>query len=107
MILVHLINYLSLQVVNQTNLNVQLKNHLNPKVFGCATFVHLFHTQKFDMRVLRCMFVGYFSSYKGYKCYHPISKKFYVSRDITSHEQELYCINHVKDLVLLGREHVT
>ncbi|CAJ2640143.1 unnamed protein product [Trifolium pratense] len=32
----------------------------------------------------------YSSTQKGYKCYHPPSNKFFVSRDVTFHEQESY-----------------
>ncbi|RDX90893.1 hypothetical protein CR513_27200, partial [Mucuna pruriens] len=35
-------------------------------------------------------FVGYSSTQKGYRCYHPPSKKFLVSRDITFHEDKAY-----------------
>ncbi|ESW06354.1 hypothetical protein PHAVU_010G041100, partial [Phaseolus vulgaris] len=31
---------------------------------------------KFDLRALKCVFVGYSSTQKGYKCYHLPSKKF-------------------------------
>ncbi|KAI5429937.1 hypothetical protein KIW84_034500 [Lathyrus oleraceus] len=35
---------------------------------------------------------GYSSTKKGYKCYHPPSHKFFVSRDLTFHEQESYFV---------------
>jgi hypothetical protein len=45
---------------------------------------------KLDPRALKCVFVGYSTTQKGYKCYHPPSKKFFVSRDVTFHEGQAY-----------------
>jgi len=41
-------------------------------------FVHI-HSQfhgKLDNRVVKCIFIGYAYSKKGYRCYHPPSQKF-------------------------------
>ena len=72
--------------------NLHTTNNLVLRIFGCVAFVHV-HNQnmgKFDPRALKCVFVGYSSTHKGYKCYHPPSKRFYVSVDVTLHEQESY-----------------
>jgi transposase InsO family protein len=72
--------------------NLHTTNNLVPRIFGCVSFVHI-HSQsrgKLDPRALKCVFVGYSSTQKGYKCYHPPSKKFYVSADVTFNEQESY-----------------
>ena len=37
--------------------------------------------------------MGYSSQKKGYKCYDPINKKFYISRDVTFLENEPYYKN--------------
>jgi len=36
--------------------------------------------------------IGYSSTQKGYICYHPPSHKYFVSRDVTFHEQESYFV---------------
>jgi len=44
-----------------------------PKVFGCICFVHVHGPArgKIDLRALKCVFVGYSPTQKGYKCYRP------------------------------------
>ena len=72
--------------------NLHTTNNLVLWIFGCVAFVHV-HNQnrgKLDPRALKCVFLGYSSTHKGYKCYHPPSKRFYVSVDVTFHEQESY-----------------
>ena len=72
--------------------NLHTTTNLVPRIFGCVSFVHI-HSQsrgKLDPRALKCVFVGYSSTQNGYKCYHPPSKKFYVSADVTFNEQESY-----------------
>jgi len=54
------------------------------KVFGFTCYVYLPATQlyKLDHRAIKCIFLGYSQTKKGYKCYEPKSKKLYISRDI-------------------------
>ncbi|CAJ2640820.1 unnamed protein product [Trifolium pratense] len=66
--------------------------NLIPRIIGCKSFVHI-HSDgrgKHDPRSLKCVFIGYSSTQKGYKCYHPPSNKFFVFRDVNFHEQESY-----------------
>ena len=68
---------------------------LVPKVFGCVSFVYAYaHNKgKLDSRVIKCIFVGYSSTQKCYKCYHPPARQFYVSSNVSSVEHESY-FNH-------------
>ena len=66
--------------------------HILPRVFGCVVYVHMHtpHRGKLDPRALKCVFIGYSSSQKWYKCYHPPSRKVFVSQDVTFWEDEAY-----------------
>ena len=43
---------------------------------------------KLDTRSVKCIFLGYAGNQKGYKCYYPTSKKFFVSMDVTFFESQ-------------------
>ena len=66
--------------------------YLPPHVFGCVIFVHLHPHQrtKLEERAIKCVFVGYGSTQKGYRAYHPPSKKFYISMDVTFNEHNFF-----------------
>lgn len=70
--------------------HVRTSNGLIPRVFGCTSFVHVHsHNRgKLDPRAIKCVFLGYSSTQKGYKCYHPPSRKFYLSADVTFAENK-------------------
>ena len=60
-----------------------------PKVFGCSCFVHIpkQHQDKLDPKAIKCIFVGYPSTQKGYKCYFPGNGgKIFVTMHVTFHE---------------------
>ncbi|KAG8488224.1 hypothetical protein CXB51_018059 [Gossypium anomalum] len=95
----HLLNRLPTKVLeSQSPMQVLAKffpdlntsSNLTPKVFGYVAFVHV-HSQnreKFDPRAVKCVFLGYSSTQKGYKCYHPATKTFFVTAEVTFAEQE-------------------
>jgi hypothetical protein len=64
-----------------------------PKVFGCTCFVrdHRPSVGKLDPRAVKCIFVGYSSNQKGYKCWCPTERCLFVSMDVTFRESEPYC----------------
>ncbi|RVW53340.1 hypothetical protein CK203_088537 [Vitis vinifera] len=65
-------------------------NGLTPRIFGCTAFVHLHsqHRDKLDPRAIKCVFLGYSSTQKGYKCYNPSARKFYISANVTFTENK-------------------
>ena len=70
---------------------LSLRMGLTPKIFGCTVFVHEDNPKdKFSPRAIKCVFVGYSPTQKGYKCYPPPSRKFYVSASVTFHEDDRY-----------------
>ncbi|KAK5825993.1 hypothetical protein PVK06_020890 [Gossypium arboreum] len=70
--------------------NSKLITDLSLRVFGCSVFVHLHNQGKLDPRAKKCVFVGYASNKKGYKCYDPIDRKIIVTMDVTFVETKSY-----------------
>ena len=78
------------QVLNEMVAAPNVPN-LPPHIFGCVVFVHLHKQQnKLAPRALRCVFVGYAAHQKEYRCYHPPSKRLFVTMDVVFHEDTLY-----------------
>lgn len=67
-------------------------SELELRVFGCKAFVHnLIPARcKFDPRSFECVFLGYSSSQKGYRCYYPPQKRYFVSHDVSFFEHQFY-----------------
>ncbi|KAI3697749.1 hypothetical protein L6452_30846 [Arctium lappa] len=65
---------------------------LQPKIYGCKAFVHSRNLgqSKLDPRAQKCVFIGYSSTQKGYKCYSPTMRRVFVSKDVTFFESEPY-----------------
>lgn len=74
-----------LEVLQDTNSYI-----VPPDVFSCVCFVHKRNIGKLYPRALKCVFVGYFATQKGYKCYYPPSRKFFVSMEVTFWELDPY-----------------
>ena len=72
--------------------NFKISNNLVPRIFGSVAYVHI-HSQnrgKLDPRALKCVSIGCSPTQKGYKCYQPSSKKFFVSADVIFDESESF-----------------
>ncbi|XP_010451299.1 PREDICTED: uncharacterized protein LOC104733420 [Camelina sativa] len=67
------------EVLNKTKPSL---DHL--RVFGCVCFVLIPSEQrsKLDAKSIKCMFLGYSKSQKGYKCYDPTNGRILISRDV-------------------------
>lgn len=48
---------------------------------------------KLDPEALKCIFVRYSSTGKGYKCYHPAMRQLLVNTDVSLHESEAFFYN--------------
>ena len=70
-----------LETLSQLYLDIRSSFNLAPRVFECTSFVHIHNHNrgKLDPRALKCIFLGYSSTQKGYKCYHLPTRKLYVS----------------------------
>jgi len=92
----YLINRMPLRVLDyKTPAECLLKSNVfvvSPKVFGCVCFVHDYRNSvgKLDPRAIKCVFMGYSPSQKGYRCWCPSERRFFVSMDVTFREYEPY-----------------
>ena len=62
------------------------------KIFGYTAYVHIpkRSTSKLDPRAEKCVFVGYTPNKKGYKCFNPLTKRFYTTMDVSFMENVPY-----------------
>src|SRR5664279_3304160 len=76
-----------------------------PKLFGCVCFVrdHRPGVGKLDPKAVKCIFIGYSSGQRGYKCWNPSERRTFVSMDVTFRESEPF-YGEPTDLNLLFAE---
>jgi hypothetical protein len=55
------------------------------RIFGCVVYVYLHKNQrnKLDPCAFRCLFLGYATHQKGYRCYDPTTQRTYMTMDVT------------------------
>ena len=60
--------------------------------FGCTCFVQDLSPDldKLSPRSIECAFIGYSRTQKGYQCYSPSTRKYFVSADVIFVESVLY-----------------
>ena len=65
---------------------------IDAKVFRCTCFARDVRPQvfKLDPKSLKCIFVGYSRVKKGYMCYCPTLRHYFVSTDVTFFEPTLF-----------------
>lgn len=84
----HITNLLPAQPLQHISLHFKLYNittdYSSLHTFGCTYFPHLpIQTSgKFHPIYDLCIFLGYPSHTKGYKCYNPITHKIIISRNV-------------------------
>jgi hypothetical protein len=89
---VYLINRLPTSALNYETpyftLHGNHPNYTSLRVFGSKCFPYTWDTwqNKFDSKTVICIFIGYSDKHKGYKCFHPLSRKFYISRHVVFDE---------------------
>ncbi|KAK9924142.1 hypothetical protein M0R45_032529 [Rubus argutus] len=78
--------------------------NLEPRVFGCTTYVHIPKPQrsKLDPHARKCIFVGYAEFQKGYRCYDPLTNTVHISLDVSFCESEPYYSGGVPQSSLKG-----
>ncbi|KAG7578958.1 Reverse transcriptase RNA-dependent DNA polymerase [Arabidopsis thaliana x Arabidopsis arenosa] len=92
----YLINRIPTRILNNQSpfqvLNNQSANIDHLKVFGsvCFVFVPGDLRNKLEPKSTKCVFIGYSTTQKGYKCYDPVMNRYYVSRDVKFMEDEAY-----------------
>jgi transposase InsO family protein len=62
------------------------------KVFGCVCYVHNLGPgfDKLDLRATKCVFLGYSTTQKGYRCYSPVLRRYFTCADVTFDESLSY-----------------
>ena len=65
-------------------------------MFRCTAFVHQNqpNQSKLDPKASRCVFVGYYPTQQGYKCYDPTNRKFIVSCDVSFFKHQPFFKHH-------------
>ncbi|KAJ0478882.1 putative RNA-directed DNA polymerase [Helianthus annuus] len=65
---------------------------LLPRVFGCTVYVHIPKSDrnKLEPCAEKCLFVGYATHQKGYRCYNPVTRRIHVTMDCDFLESEFY-----------------
>jgi len=58
------------------------------RVFGCACYPLLrpYNKHKLEFRSKKCIFLGYSSNHKGYRCMDPTNSRIYLSRNVVFDE---------------------
>ncbi|KAJ9556147.1 hypothetical protein OSB04_010761 [Centaurea solstitialis] len=82
---VHIINRLPTKVLDGKSpfeiLYHRVPDYSTFRTFGCRVFPYLRHysEHKLAPRSLPCVFIGYSSKYKGFRCLDPVTSRIYVS----------------------------
>ena len=86
-----------IELLNQFFTSIKKTNNLTPRIFGCVCFVHIQNVliEGSLSLGLQSVFIKHSSPLKGYECYHPLIKKYFVPRDVTFNEVESRLIKRI------------
>jgi hypothetical protein len=78
------------------------------RVFGSKCFPYTWDTKqnKFDPKTILCIFVGFSDKHKGYKCFHPPSKKMLISRHVVFDESSFPYKQKLQNYITSSPTHV-
>lgn len=62
--------------------NSHLTTTIPKRVLECTTFVYNEVGGKLDSHAIKCVFLGYSCTQKGYKCYSPVTNRVYVTMNV-------------------------
>ncbi|XP_073263621.1 uncharacterized protein [Populus alba] len=81
----------------QNNVTLPSLLLIKPHIFGCVAFVHLHKNQrtKLEPCAVRCIFLGYGTNKKGYRCYDPNKNRVYLTMDVTFVELNKFYSPHI------------
>ena len=100
LIAVVFINRLSSSVIKMVTPFVMLfekhPHYNNLKVFWCRYFSYNKGNNKFSPKTYPRVFIGYNSLHKGYRCYHPFTRRVYISRHVVFDENTLPSVSPKK-----------
>ncbi|KAG8485563.1 hypothetical protein CXB51_018918 [Gossypium anomalum] len=71
-------------------------NYSDLKIFGCPAYAHV-DNGKLEPRSIKCVFLGYKASVKGYKLWCPENRKVVISRDVVFDETAMIPNLSLKD----------
>ncbi|KAG8480237.1 hypothetical protein CXB51_024800 [Gossypium anomalum] len=71
-------------------------NYSDLKIFGCPAYAHV-NNGKLEPRSIKCVFLGYKASVKGYKLWCPENRKVVISRDVVFDETAMLPNLSLKD----------
>ena len=83
---------ISLDCLKESYPSTRLISKVPLCVFRCTAYVHNFapNQTKLTPRAQACMFVGYPLNQHNYKCFHLLSRKYFVTMDVTFCEDRPY-----------------
>lgn len=82
-----------MDILSTLYLDLHTTDNIVPLIIGCVMSMPTVKAEGNLSKGSKYVFVGYSSTEKRYKCYHPPSKKYQVSMDVTLNEQEPYFTN--------------